>query len=219
MINKKIGYFVTLAQTLSFSKTAVVHSVSQTAISQYIASLEKRLQVRLFDRDLRNVSLTEAGKSYYQYVTGVLQRDLREMELLHALQSGYHGALKVGIGMYEYCSTEDFFSSFLKAHPEIKVDIWQYPYSVLIHKLRTHELDILISDALCENAFSRRELRSRTLFSSPNLLVAAPEVAEKYESVAEMLRAECLITNCEEDGPSSVDMLRQLLMDQFGFVP
>lgn len=50
MLNKKIEYFVTLAECLSFTQAAAVHSVSQTAISQYIASLEGKLQVRLFNR-------------------------------------------------------------------------------------------------------------------------------------------------------------------------
>lgn len=43
MLNKKIEYFVTLAECLSFTQAAAVHSVSQTAISQYIASLEGKL--------------------------------------------------------------------------------------------------------------------------------------------------------------------------------
>lgn len=39
MISKKIGYFITLAECLSFTQTAARFEVSQTAISQYIASL------------------------------------------------------------------------------------------------------------------------------------------------------------------------------------
>ena len=63
MLNKKIEYFVTLAECLSFTQAAAVHSVSQTAISQYIASLEGQLQVRLFkwesactNPDIRRIS-------------------------------------------------------------------------------------------------------------------------------------------------------------------
>ena len=55
MLNKKIEYFVTLAECLSFTQAAAAHSVSQTAISQYIASLEAKLQVRLFNRNAHAV--------------------------------------------------------------------------------------------------------------------------------------------------------------------
>ena len=65
MLNKKIEYFVTLAECLSFTQAAAVHSVSQTAISQYIASLEGKLQVRLFNRNAHSVSLTDAGQQIY----------------------------------------------------------------------------------------------------------------------------------------------------------
>ena len=39
MISRKIEYFITLAECLSFTQTAARHNVSQTAVSQYIAGL------------------------------------------------------------------------------------------------------------------------------------------------------------------------------------
>ena len=220
MISKKIHYFITLAECLNFTQTAAKYEISQTAVSQYIASLEERLGVKLFTRTQRSVVLTDAGQYYYEHVRQILQEYEDTLTNVHAIAESYHGYLKVGIGMYEYCSTERFFSAFLKAHPEIKVDILQYPYSTLTEQLRTGELDIIIGDALCENAFSRHELMSRTLFSSPNYIVAEASVADRYgDDLAGMLHHECLITNCEEDGPSSLGMLRRLLMDELGFVP
>ena len=44
MLNKKLEYFVTLSQCLSFTQAAAAHSVSQTAISQYIAALENKMR-------------------------------------------------------------------------------------------------------------------------------------------------------------------------------
>lgn len=64
MLNKKIEYFVTLAECLSFTQAAAAHSVSQTAISQYIASLEAKLQVRLFNRNAHAVSLNRCGEVF-----------------------------------------------------------------------------------------------------------------------------------------------------------
>lgn len=65
MISKKIGYFLTLADNLNFTQTASVHGVSQTAISQYIASLEDKLGVKLFERNQHSVYLTDAGRYFY----------------------------------------------------------------------------------------------------------------------------------------------------------
>ena len=59
------------------------------------------------------------------------------------------------------------------------------------------------------------------MFESCNYLVADRTIAAKYpegDTVA-MLRGECLITNCEDDGPNSMDMLRAMLEREFGVVP
>ena len=48
--------------------------------------------------------------------------------------------------MYEYRRVEDFFSRFLIAHPEIRVDIFQYPYGALTEKLKSGELDVILAN-------------------------------------------------------------------------
>lgn len=221
MLNKKLEYFVTLSQCLSFTQAAAAHSVSQTAISQYIAALENKLQVRLFNRNAHSVSLTDAGKFFYERVSFMMHYDSDTKKKLIAIAEQYSGYVKVGIGMYESRHTEDFFSRFLLAHSEIKVDIFQYPYGPLTEKLKSGELDVILANVLCENAFPKEELISRPMFASTNYLVADRSIAEKYpegDAVA-MLKSECLITNCEDSGPNSMDMLRQMLLREFGVVP
>ncbi len=221
MLNKKIEYFLTLSECLSFTQAAAAHSVSQTAISQYIASLENKLQVRLFNRNAHSVSLTEAGKLFYERVTFLVRYYDDTKKQLLAIQEQYKGYAKVGIGMYEYRRTEEFFSRFLIAHPEIRVDIFQYPYSSLTGKLKSGELDVILANVLCEDAFSKEDILSRPMFESLNYLVADQKIASRYPpgDAASMLQGECLITNCEDDGPNSMDMLKKMLLREFGVIP
>ena len=60
-----IHSFVVLAELLSFAKTAEKEHISQSTLSRRIQSLEKGLNVQLFQRDTRNIKLTEAGKEFY----------------------------------------------------------------------------------------------------------------------------------------------------------
>lgn len=221
MINKKIRYFLTLAECLSFTQAAAVHNVSQTAISQYIAGLEDRLGVKLFARSPHQVRLTEAGEYYYRKAVEIRNLYEETLQQLKTIDSGYHGYLKIGIGVYEYCSTEDFFSAFLTRHPEIKVDIFQYPYSELSEKLRTGDLDVIIGLSECEEAFAKSEIETRLLFTSANVLTASKALTDKYEKAdaKTLLAGECLITNCEDHGPSSLQMLHKLLREEVGFIP
>ncbi|WP_293454674.1 LysR family transcriptional regulator [Phenylobacterium sp.] len=53
--------FLRVAETRSFSEASRTENVSQPALSRSIRMLEDQLRVRLFDRDTRNVALTDAG--------------------------------------------------------------------------------------------------------------------------------------------------------------
>ena len=55
-------YFATVGRHLHFGRGSDELFISQPALSQAIAKLEKQLDVRLFDRDRRRVELTPAGQ-------------------------------------------------------------------------------------------------------------------------------------------------------------
>ena len=58
---REFEVFLTVAETLSFRRTAERVHLSQPAVSGMISRLEESLNVRLFDRNTRNVQLTAAG--------------------------------------------------------------------------------------------------------------------------------------------------------------
>ncbi|MCS7167734.1 MAG: LysR family transcriptional regulator [Gemmatales bacterium] len=58
----------------SFSKAAQVNGVSQSAVSQAIAQLERRLRVQLIDRSSRPLQLTAEGKIFYHGCRELLER-------------------------------------------------------------------------------------------------------------------------------------------------
>jgi DNA-binding transcriptional LysR family regulator len=65
MYNSRLNTFITVADTGSFSKAADVLYVSPTAIIKQINLLESDLDVLLFNRTPRGVTLTKSGKSLY----------------------------------------------------------------------------------------------------------------------------------------------------------
>ncbi|MCQ2147161.1 MAG: LysR family transcriptional regulator [Bacteroidales bacterium] len=68
----KLRVFVEVASLSSFTKAAQKLGVSQPAISQNIADLEKNLSVKLFERMRGEVLLTDAGKAFLQYANNIL---------------------------------------------------------------------------------------------------------------------------------------------------
>jgi len=60
--------FEAVARLGSFTKGADELHVSQSAVSRQISLLEDYLQVKLFNREQRGISLTEAGRTYQQEI-------------------------------------------------------------------------------------------------------------------------------------------------------
>ena len=66
MLIRQLECFCAVCETGSFTKAAGLLYVTQSAVSQQISSLEKELRVRLFKREGRVLSITDAGSLFYQ---------------------------------------------------------------------------------------------------------------------------------------------------------
>jgi DNA-binding transcriptional LysR family regulator len=71
---RDIGCFAVVARRLSFSRAAADLGMSQPAVSQAIARIERSLGVRLFDRSSREVLLSDAGKVLLPYAEALLDQ-------------------------------------------------------------------------------------------------------------------------------------------------
>lgn len=77
---KQLEAFVHVAESGSFSKAAKELFLTQPTISAHISSLEKELNVRLFVRNTKEVSMSEDGRDLYQYARQIidLQKKIEE---------------------------------------------------------------------------------------------------------------------------------------------
>lgn len=64
--------FVTLAQAGGFAAAADRLGIVKSAVSRRIRELEERLDVRLVHRTTRQISLTDAGRAYYERAAEIL---------------------------------------------------------------------------------------------------------------------------------------------------
>lgn len=72
--SRKLLAFVTLARCGSFTETARELSLTQSAVSHAIKSLETELECRLFDRHGRKVRLTSAGEHLLEHARRILEQ-------------------------------------------------------------------------------------------------------------------------------------------------
>ncbi|MEM7679344.1 MAG: LysR family transcriptional regulator, partial [Myxococcota bacterium] len=71
---KHLEMFVALAEVLHFGRAAQRLGCTQPALSRGVQRLETDLDVQLFERDSRNVRLTDAGQAFLQGAIDILDR-------------------------------------------------------------------------------------------------------------------------------------------------
>src|SRR6201999_4478716 len=87
------------AETGSFSAAARALNLSKSLISRQVSALEIELGARLITRTTRSLTLTEAGRGYYEQVVRILSQ-IEEADLsVSQLQVMPRGKLRVNAPM------------------------------------------------------------------------------------------------------------------------
>ncbi len=116
--------FAAVATEGSFVGGAKRMGVSNRLISKYIAQLETRLQVQLFNRTTRSVSLTTVGQAYLERCRPILE----QVEELEAVVRDESNELSGIIRMtaptgYGTERLPDLILPFLQQHPEVQLEL------------------------------------------------------------------------------------------------
>ena len=116
--------FEAAARHLNFARAAAEIGVTPTAVSRTIKNVEAQLNVRLFNRTTRSVSLTEAGASLNAALAPALALIRNSLsQALHATDQP-SGMLRVSSSYVAYhILIEPHMASFLDQFPLINVEI------------------------------------------------------------------------------------------------
>jgi DNA-binding transcriptional LysR family regulator len=121
---KDLSAFVMVAEESSFTRAAARLGVSQSALSQTIRGLEARLELRLFSRTTRSVSLTEAGERLLSRVGPAMSEIDAGLEEIGELSNKPTGTLRLTADEYAVQSVlQPVMARFLSDYPQIRVEI------------------------------------------------------------------------------------------------
>ena len=167
--------FLEVAKQGNISAAAQNLFISQSAVSQSVKQLEEQLQVRLFSRSTRGVSLTSEGKLLLEYVShalGLLQSGEEKIAASRQLLTG-----ELIIGASDTVTKTYLLSrleAFHKDYPDIRIRILNGTTSMVLDYLHAGQVDIAFaSEAPDETVYSVRHcVDTHTIF------VAAPDYLE-----------------------------------------
>ena len=143
---RHMKYFLSVGRLLNFTKAAEEQHVAQPSMSQIIASMEKELGLRLFDRSNRSVRLTAAGRTFLEEAKLVVARYDEAVRKTQRAATGAPGTLRVGYwGPYEQVLIPRLLAKFHRAYPDIDVSIRQDDNGILIRDLENEVIDVVFS--------------------------------------------------------------------------
>lgn len=121
---KPLKVFCDVARSRSFSQAAETNKVTQSAVSQMVAMLEKELAVQLIDRSTRPLQLTALGKKYYEGCKSILEQHQELVASLRAAHARVEGTVQiaaiysVGLG-----DMGQLVNQFMEIQPDAEVHI------------------------------------------------------------------------------------------------
>ncbi len=116
--------FVAVAERGGFSAALEHLSVSRAAISKYVADLESDLGGRLLNRTTRKVSLTDAGRAYYEKCKEILAAVEEADCIVSGLSSTPSGLLRINAPMsFGHRQMGPLVARFQQDYPEIRIEM------------------------------------------------------------------------------------------------
>ena len=175
---KQLEAFVQVAEGDSFSRAAKELYLTQPTISAHIASLEKELNVRLFIRNTKEVSLSEDGKELYKYAKPM-------MDLEHKIEERFGSGEEPG----KHCITiaastvpaQYLLPAILKRYnekyPEEQLKILEMDSAKVVLRVIDHMVDVGLTGTTLEKKHCRY-----VPFYKDQLVVITPNT-EKYRKL------------------------------------
>src|ERR1700712_1373481 len=120
----ELAGFAAVVRVGSFTKAGAQIGVTQSALSQTVRTLERRLDLKLLNRTTRSVSPTEAGERLYQTVGPRFEDIEAELAVLGEMRGKPAGTVRITATEHSMRSLIwPRLEPWLRLYPDIKVEI------------------------------------------------------------------------------------------------
>lgn len=171
--------FCEVAKQKSLSKAASSLYMTQPAVSQSIAQLERELGLRLFTRTSKGVILTNEGKLLFEYANSAINLINKGEEKLEEWKNLSVGELKIGVGdtISRYFLLP-YLEKFHKLYSNIKLKIMNKTTLELCALVKSGEIDI----AICNLPIEEPALEIIKIMDIHDIFVCGNVYKEKLSS-------------------------------------
>lgn len=142
----QLSCFISVAESLSFARTAEQLNVTQPTVTHQIQSLESELNVKLFHRSTRFVELTPEGVSFINDAKSIMA--IYENAVKRFANPSRTEIITLNIGIFRFSQVKvlpyalrELANLYPNVHPNIQIIPWRQLY----HFIEDDTVDIVLS--------------------------------------------------------------------------
>lgn len=178
---RRLTVFKAVAERLSFTEAALSLHLSQSAVSQQVASLERELGGRLFERHHRKVTLTPEGAALYERLDAILDSIASARRAVAAARGSIEGELSIAasltVGSYLIPAP---LATLGRRHPELRMRLEVENTEQVVQALLDRRADV----GYVEGDVSSQGVEVRPLLED-ELVVVAP-ASHRFARISEV---------------------------------
>ncbi|WP_286267320.1 LysR substrate-binding domain-containing protein [Thalassotalea atypica] len=185
-----ISEFVYVAEKESFTQASKKMAISTAQVSRQISALEQRLNIKLFYRTTRKVSLTEEGRIFYHHCRSVLDGLEAAERAITNLQSKPQGKIKLSVPVtYGEQQILPLINDFMQQYSDVEVNA----------NLSNRQIDLVEEGydlAIRLGTLNDSTMMAKKLSKRTNYVCASPAYLDKYgipHSLSELNDHSCLL--------------------------
>lgn len=214
----KVFYYV--ASSLSFSEASKQLYISQSAVSQSIKVLEKKLGINLFIRSTKRVQLTPEGETLLRHVEPAMNLIKRgENQIMESSTLG-GGQLRIGASdtICRYFLVP-YLSRFHRTYPNVHIKVTNQTSTKCVELLESGQVDIIVTNF--PNSHLQNSLQYQPIYTFSDTFVASrkfyPQLYQQSIHLKDLLKYPILMLDRKSTTSEFLHNLFQL--HQLDLVP
>jgi len=204
--------FLTIIDQGSFSAAAHKLGLTQPAVTTQIKKLEQECGAILFDRSMRQISLTAAGAALLPYARAAAENDQRAQDALDVLDNTVSGSLTVTASIIPGCYVlPHLLAEFEEAYPAVRANLIVDNSHKVIAQIESLDADLAVVDA----KFFNHNIHYEELGEFEIICICAPDEplakSERPVILSQLLQKRWIMRN-PDSGPHR--LLQRLCADK-----
>ena len=196
---RQVRAVIAVCEEGSFTRAAERENATQSGISQHVATVERALGVKLFERSTRGIVPTPAGLRYYKSCVEAVGRLEDANEAARRLGGLVAGDLRIGLmPTFTRAVLAPTLDDFVPRYPDVRLHVFEGYSGVLTEMVLADELDFAVVPAF----EGRVGLKPRLLVRDREMLLSGAKRGLK--PLAPVRLADCAPLKIVVPGPDNV---------------